>query len=238
MSVLAGLVSADLALYCKSWWLSKERICLQGRRRSFNSWVGKVPWRRKRQPTPVFLPGKSQGQRSLVGYSPQSHKEPTQLSTHTHWKPEQAYMTRWWSAYSRRPGVTSPRQRLSWLSCAAANPKSEKQPTWDSVQDTINTQMPVLSPMNSGPKIPIPTLFVPCRAHKPVKNTKNKTANPTKPYLQNQCCKCIRPQQKRSEIKQASRMLVQHSPQTTEIHFHSPFPEPEFPPQACPPLFS
>ena len=35
----------------------------------FDSWVGKIPWRRKWQPTPVYLPGKSQGQRSLVGYS-------------------------------------------------------------------------------------------------------------------------------------------------------------------------
>ena len=33
-------------------------------------WVGIIPWRRKWQPTPVFLPGKSQGQRSLVGYPP------------------------------------------------------------------------------------------------------------------------------------------------------------------------
>ena len=30
---------------------------------------GKIPWRRKWQPTPVFLPGKSHGQRSLVGYT-------------------------------------------------------------------------------------------------------------------------------------------------------------------------
>ena len=36
----------------------------------FNPWVGKVPWRRKWQPTLVFLPGKSHEQRSLVGYSP------------------------------------------------------------------------------------------------------------------------------------------------------------------------
>ena len=32
----------------------------------FNPWVGKIPWSRKWQPTPVFLPGKSHGQRSLV----------------------------------------------------------------------------------------------------------------------------------------------------------------------------
>ena len=41
----------------------------------FNPWVGKIPWRRKWQPTPVPLPGKSHGQRSLVGYSPWGHKE-------------------------------------------------------------------------------------------------------------------------------------------------------------------
>jgi len=37
--------------------------------------LGKIPWRRKWQPTPVFLPGESQGQRSLLGYSAWGHKE-------------------------------------------------------------------------------------------------------------------------------------------------------------------
>ena len=37
--------------------------------------VGKSPWSRQRQPTPVFLPGKSHGQRSLAGYSPWDRKE-------------------------------------------------------------------------------------------------------------------------------------------------------------------
>ena len=36
----------------------------------FDPWVGKIPWRRKWEPTPGFLPGKSYGQRSLEGYSP------------------------------------------------------------------------------------------------------------------------------------------------------------------------
>ena len=40
----------------------------------FNPWVRKIPWRRTQQPTPVFLPGKSHGQRSLAGYSPQGHR--------------------------------------------------------------------------------------------------------------------------------------------------------------------
>ena len=47
------------------WWLiSKESAC-QWRRHRFDLWVGKIPWRRKGKPTPVFLPGKSHGQRSL-----------------------------------------------------------------------------------------------------------------------------------------------------------------------------
>ena len=41
----------------------------------FNPWVGKVPWRREWQPTPVCLPGESHRQRSLAGYSPQGHQE-------------------------------------------------------------------------------------------------------------------------------------------------------------------
>ena len=36
----------------------------------FHPWVRKIPWRRKWQPTLVFLPGESRGQRSLAGYSP------------------------------------------------------------------------------------------------------------------------------------------------------------------------
>ena len=50
-------------------------IHLQCRRPGFDPWVGNIPWRRKWQPTPVFLPGESQGQRSLVGYIPWGCKE-------------------------------------------------------------------------------------------------------------------------------------------------------------------
>ena len=44
--------------------------CRRHKRPGFNPWVGKIPWRRTWQPTPVFLPGESHGQRRLVGYSP------------------------------------------------------------------------------------------------------------------------------------------------------------------------
>ena len=52
-----------------------KSICLQCGRPGFEPWVGKIHWRRKWQPTPVFLPGKSHGQRSLAGYSPRGRKE-------------------------------------------------------------------------------------------------------------------------------------------------------------------
>ena len=48
--------------------------CKRHKRRGFDPWVGKIPWRRAWQPTPVFLPGKFHGQRSLVGYCPWGHR--------------------------------------------------------------------------------------------------------------------------------------------------------------------
>ena len=84
----AGLLLKRLLLFIHSWnlywelldkvrlpcWLrGKESIC-QSRRCKFNPWVGKIALRRKWQPTPAFLPGKSRGQRSLAGYSPRSCK--------------------------------------------------------------------------------------------------------------------------------------------------------------------
>ena len=51
------------------------KICLQGKRPEFSPCAGKILWRRKRQPTLVFLPGESNGQRSLVDYSPWGCKE-------------------------------------------------------------------------------------------------------------------------------------------------------------------
>ena len=52
------------------WWLSCKESASQCMRRGFDPWVQKIPQRRKWQPTPVFLSGKSHGQRNLVGYSP------------------------------------------------------------------------------------------------------------------------------------------------------------------------
>ena len=59
--------------------------CRRSRRRELDPWVSKIPWRRKWQPTRVFLPPEPHRQKSLVGYSPWGHKESdTHTHTHTH----------------------------------------------------------------------------------------------------------------------------------------------------------
>ena len=57
--------------------------CERCNRSSFNPWVGKIPWSRKQQPIPVFLPGKLPGQRSQAAVHGVA-KSWTWLSTHTH----------------------------------------------------------------------------------------------------------------------------------------------------------
>ena len=52
-----------------------KKNCLQCRKPGFDPWVGQIPWKSGWQPTPVFLPGESHGQRSLAGYSPGGGKE-------------------------------------------------------------------------------------------------------------------------------------------------------------------
>ena len=57
------------------------------RRHEFDPWVGKIPWSRKWQPTPAFLPGEPHKQKSLVGYSPWGRKESDtteHVGTHCH----------------------------------------------------------------------------------------------------------------------------------------------------------
>ena len=78
------------------WWLSSKESSCQCRRYRFSPSVGKIPWRRKRQPTPVFLLGEFQEQRVLSDYSPWGCKEvdmdnsllygPTLTSIHDYWK--------------------------------------------------------------------------------------------------------------------------------------------------------
>ena len=94
------------------WWL---RICLQFKRAEFNPWVGKIPWRRKWQPTLVFLPGKSDGQRSLAGYSPWGLKESDTIKQQTTMTWETTHKRgggaeRWWM--EGPPRLIPPGRRL------------------------------------------------------------------------------------------------------------------------------
>ena len=67
----------------------KEHTCIaEIMRLGFDPWVRKILWRRSWQPTAVFLPGESHGQRSLAGYSPRGCQESDMIEatehTHTH----------------------------------------------------------------------------------------------------------------------------------------------------------
>jgi len=67
LSVVHRIFSCSLWTLGLPWWLSWSRICLQCRRPGFNSWVGKISWRREQLPTPVFWPRESQGLHSPRG---------------------------------------------------------------------------------------------------------------------------------------------------------------------------
>ena len=71
-----------------SWWHSGQESVCQCMRHGFDPWVGKLPWRRKRQCTTACLPGKSCGQRSLVGYSPWGCKKSNTTEPLTHILPQ------------------------------------------------------------------------------------------------------------------------------------------------------
>ena len=77
------------------------------------SWVGKIPWRRKLQPSSVFLTGKSHGRRSPVGYSPWGHKE-ADTTQHAHVRSVDA---RNWTRGSLRNGQTVTEAKPTLPSC-------------------------------------------------------------------------------------------------------------------------
>ena len=70
------------------WWLSGKEPACQCRRHGFDPWVGTIPWRRKWQPAPLFLPEKLHGQSSVASYSPLGRKpvryDWARADTHTH----------------------------------------------------------------------------------------------------------------------------------------------------------
>ena len=101
-----GRSETSIAIFLDTRWASLVaqlvKNQLQWGRPGFNPWLGKIPWRRERLPTPVFLTREFHGQRSLAGYHLCDHKEsghdwPTFTSLHWHPLP---YM-------KRHPKITS-----------------------------------------------------------------------------------------------------------------------------------
>ena len=99
--------------------------CRRHKRREFNPWIGKIPWRKAWQPTLVFLPGESNGQRSLAGYSPWVTKSQTCLNdwAHTHaWSLDMRHWQGWQSpalinnAVMNAPHCIYPLD-LGWILC-------------------------------------------------------------------------------------------------------------------------
>ena len=98
---------------------SEESVCQckRPKRHRFDSWMGTIPWRGPWQPAPVFLPGESHGQRSLVGYSPWSCKE--------------LDMTEWLGTHTKRRIVKKLQIKeniwthIDWLNCNKRNRTSD-----------------------------------------------------------------------------------------------------------------
>ena len=98
----------------------KEPACQRRRHRrhGFSPWVGKIPWGRRWQPTPVFLPEKSHGQRRLQTTA-QSHKE-LDARTHTHTHTHTPHTSMKWGLLirPRGPGQVTcrgrPGRKRSW----------------------------------------------------------------------------------------------------------------------------
>jgi len=130
------LIHWILTTYKTALWLCGKISACQCRRWNrcrFDPWVGKIPWNRKWQPAPVFLPGKSHGQRSLVGYSPRGCKE-LDTTEHTHTLPSQprenqgfceVLWERLWAPWERRTErmrkakQSAQGQGLPWRSCGS-----------------------------------------------------------------------------------------------------------------------
>ena len=76
-------VKEEIVAYLKKFGSDDKSVCLQCGRPGLDPWAGKIVWRRKWQPTPVLLPGKSHGERSLVAAVHGVAKSQTRLSDFT-----------------------------------------------------------------------------------------------------------------------------------------------------------
>ena len=101
------MIGAGLPRWCSG----KESAC-RCRKCCFNPWVRKNPWRRKWQPTPVFITGKSHGQRSLAGYSPGGCKE-SDMTGHTQTHLDRCYVCQLYVAIADHLKYSSRSQKFT-----------------------------------------------------------------------------------------------------------------------------
>ena len=135
------------------WWLSgKESTCCC-RRHRFDSWVGKIFWRRKLQPNSVFLPGKFHGEKRLAGYSSWDHKGVGHnLVTAAAAKSLQSCLTLCDSIDGSPPGSPSPgfSRQEHWSGLPFPSPKHESEKWKRSrsvVSDSVTKQQQIHRPV-------------------------------------------------------------------------------------------
>ena len=108
------------------------------KRHGFDPWVGKIPWRRKWQPAPVFLPGEFHGQRNLASYSP--------------WDCEEAGTTE-----RIHPHTAAPACRLLWRSNGFIQVKDSK--SWPALRTLLHLHQPhATHPPRHGLSLSLPRL--------------------------------------------------------------------------------
>ena len=105
---------------CQSEWggaSGKEPACQcrRHKRLGFDPWVGTTPWRRAWRPTPVFLPREFHGQRSLVSYSPEGHKELDTTEATLHARTQLSWVDRVWGVSVETCCVQRRLGSLRWL---------------------------------------------------------------------------------------------------------------------------
>ena len=136
---------------------SKESTCQCRRRKrcGFNSWVGKIPWRRAGQPTPVFLPGESHGQRSLVGYCSWGHKKSDmtqRLSLHCLSQEFKSKTEKSMPSLTVSVGNESPEGQENWPCAWPWSWKGREHHPWDSLGKK-ETFIPEQSPSHAAAQL-------------------------------------------------------------------------------------
>ena len=119
----------------------------QSRRQAFDPWVGKISWKKAWQPTSVSLPGKSNGHRSLVGYSSRGRKEldTTERLSNVRAPSRQPWASAPWGGHRADPGWhsgSSPHRQEVRAAPSWASPRLWRSPGWGGLVRTSLSSLP------------------------------------------------------------------------------------------------